>query len=88
MNTVESGEYCRSRGPYPEQIQFWRLACEQAPTWAEERDQAIAQATKESQQRIRALERELRRKEKALAEAAALFVLAKKSRGDLGERGE
>lgn len=38
------------------------------------------------QQRLCAVERELRRKEKALAEAAALLVL-RKNRGDLGEDG-
>jgi hypothetical protein len=36
-------------------------------------------------QQIKALERELRRKEKALAEAAALLVLEKKVRDLLGE---
>ena len=36
-------------------------------------------------QQIKALERELRRKEKALAEAAALLVLEKKARDLWGE---
>ncbi len=64
------------------------LICEQAPAWAEERDRAIHQATRDSQQKIRALERELQRKEKALAEAAALLVLAKKAEAIWGDKGE
>lgn len=88
MNATELAEYCRSRGLYPEQVQTWRLACEQAPAWAEERDRAIHQATRDSQQKIRALERELQRKEKALAEAAALLVLAKKAEAIWGDKGE
>lgn len=79
MNATELAEYCRTRGLYPEQVHGWRRACEQAPVWAEERDRGVQQATRESQQRIRGLERELQRKEKALAEAAALLILAKKA---------
>jgi hypothetical protein len=30
LNEAELGEYCRNRGLYPQQIQAWRSACEQA----------------------------------------------------------
>jgi len=30
LNELELGEYCRSKGLYPEQIQAWRKACMQA----------------------------------------------------------
>jgi transposase-like protein len=30
LNAAELGEYCRKRGLYPEQVQAWRTACEQA----------------------------------------------------------
>ena len=46
----------------------------------------IAQETKEDRKRIRELERELARKEKALAEAAALLVLQKKAEAIWGRR--
>ena len=39
----------------------------------------MSQATKEEKKRIKDLERELARKEKALAEAAALLILRKKA---------
>jgi hypothetical protein len=41
--------------------------------------------TRKDRNRIRELERELRRKEKALAETAALLVLQKKARAIWGE---
>jgi transposase len=73
-------EYCRSKGLYVEQIRQWRAACEQANA----RNDAVAasqeQQRKSDRRRIKDLERELHRKEKALAEAAALLVLAKKYR--------
>ena len=30
LSEAERGEYCRKRGIYPEQLQAWRQACEQA----------------------------------------------------------
>ena len=85
MNEAERGEYCRSHGLYPQQLSDWRLACERANDWAE--DQKLNQARQDREQRrqIRNLERELTRKEKALAETAALLVLSKKARAIWGE---
>lgn len=78
LNEAERSEYCRKRGLYPEQLQSWRRACEQAngvPGKAPSRTRNGAT----DQRRIQALEWELRRKEKALAEAAALLMLRKKA---------
>lgn len=77
LNEAQLGEYCRKRGLYLEQLQAWRRACEQANVGPGAlRPTPEVQADKH---RIRELERELRRKEKALAEAAALLVLRKKA---------
>ncbi len=77
LNEVELGEYCRRRGLYPEQISAWKNACMRAngarPTPG---DQA---RVKDQAKHIKTLESELNRKEKALAEAAALLVLRKKA---------
>lgn len=78
MSEAELSEYCRSKGLYPEQVKAWRQACiegaaSQAQRSQKERDQARAE-----KRRIKDLERELRRKDKALAETAALLVLRKK----------
>lgn len=79
LSEAERGEYCRKRGLYPEQLQSWRRACEQANTGSGTPPARAAAAGAVEQRRIRELERELRRKEKALAEAAALLVLRKKA---------
>ena len=56
----------------------WREACEQANDQAESRLQYSKEKEKQSARRIKELERELKRKEAALAEAAALIILKKK----------
>lgn len=80
LNEEALAEYCRSKGLYVEQVQAWRLACEQANARQDQKTQADRQQQRTDRRRIQELERELHRKEKALAEAAALLVLAKKYR--------
>lgn len=82
LNAAELGEYCRKRGLYPEQIQAWRSACEQANDWAAERGR---QSQAELRRQVRALQRDLKHKEKALAETAALLVLSKKAAAIWGD---
>jgi transposase-like protein len=78
MNETELSEYCRRRGLYREQLSAWRTACERANDWDRSAARQIARETKDDRKRIHELERELARKEKALAEAAALMILRKK----------
>ena len=78
LNAGELSEYCRAKGLYPEQVSRWRQACIEGVATHESRDQAVAGQLKVAKQQIRALEKDLRRKEKALAESAALLVLQKK----------
>ncbi len=75
LNETQRGEYCRKRGIYPEQLHAWRQLCEQANG----QSKAASKTPLHEQRRIRELERELRRKDKALAETAALLVLRKKA---------
>ena len=79
LSEAEVAEYCRKKGLYPEQITQWKKGFIQneAPG-----DNA---ALKQSQKRIKQLEKELHRKEKALAEAAAILVLRKKLTDYYGE---
>ena len=79
LNEAELSAYCRERGLYPEQIHSWRDACERANDWERAATRQIAKETKDDKKRVRDLERELARKEKALAETAALMVLRKKA---------
>lgn len=78
LNEADLSAYCRERGLYPEQIQQWREACEEANDWDRTQNKKLQQSRREDQQRIKVLERDLRKKEKALAETAALLVLSKK----------
>jgi transposase-like protein len=72
----ELAEYGRRKGVFVEQILQWRSACMQATAGA--RDRHAAAALAEERRRSRQLEKELGRKERALAEAAALLVLSRK----------
>ena len=78
MDDNEVGAYCRQKGIYPEQLHQWRAACEQANDWDAASEKELKSATKADRKKVATLEKELARKEKALAEAAALLVLRKK----------
>jgi len=79
LNEADLAEYCRKRALYPVQIKAWRVACEQANDWDRSSTARISQATQEEKKRIKDLERELARKDRALAETAALLVVRKKA---------
>jgi len=85
LSEAEVAEYCRKRGLYPEQLVAWRQACAQANDWERTQEHKLKAVTQQDRQRIKALERELRHKDKALAETAALLVLRKKAQAIWGE---
>ena len=78
MSESALGEYCRSKGLYPEQIKEWKQASIQGQLSEAVRHKQEREQAKQDKKEIKALKRELARKEKALAEAAALLVLRKK----------
>jgi transposase-like protein len=77
MNEAEVSAYCRELGLYPEQVEAWREACMNANAAAATQAKQFRLARKTEQKRLRKLERELHRKDKALAETAALLALSK-----------
>lgn len=87
------GALLRREGLHAADLQAWRdaaagaLAAEAAPSPVDQRRE-----TTQAKKRVRELERELRRKDKALAETAALLVLEKKLKAlnwdDGGEGGD
>jgi len=85
LNEAELAEYCRRQGLYPEQVKGWRAQAEQAMAGAVVSAKELRAALSAEKKRIKALERELRRKEKALAETAALLTLRKKADAIWGE---
>ena len=68
---------CHEHGVYPSELDKWRASCTAAPA-APEDVRASPQATRQDRKRIKELERDLLRKDRALAETAALLVLSKK----------
>jgi transposase len=87
LNEADLGAYCRRRGIHAEQLAVWREACARANDWDRAASRQIARETKDAKKRIQQLERELARKEKALAEAAALMILRKKAEAIWGPVG-
>mgnify|MGYP001055283427 CR=1 FL=1 len=84
LSEVELSEYCRRKGLYPEQITGWKKTFIQSNATAA--SQAEREQLRQQNKTIKALESELSRKEKALAEAAALLVLEKKLQALLEDR--
>ncbi len=75
MDDEARNAWCRSHGIYPSDLAQWR---ETAHHSLENPINRALDGSGSQRQRILDLERELRRKDKALAEAAALLVLSKK----------
>jgi transposase-like protein len=78
MSATELGRYCREKGLYVEQVTAWREACVEGQRSAQDQRVSEREELRVGKKRIKELERELRHKERALAEVAALLVLRKK----------
>jgi len=85
LNEENLSEYCRSKGLYVEQIKQWK----QMALSGYQTNTLIAKKKnndyKKEQLKVKKLEAELRRKDKALAETATLLVLSKKCQAIWGE---
>jgi transposase-like protein len=88
LSEIDLAEYCRSKGLYPEQVNGWRDACIAGQQTARDLKRVEQAQAKADRKRIQELEREIRRKDKALAEAAALLVLRKKLNAYWGDDSE
>jgi len=85
LNEAELGEYCRSKGIFPAEIEEWREACLQANQRDLRKRQELQKEIRSEKKRSKALEKELLRKERALAETAALLTLRKKAQAIWGD---
>lgn len=88
LSEVELSEYCRSKGLYVEQVNAWRDACMQANGGVAQKLTDLQKEMRQKDKDIKALAKELKRKEAALAETAALLVLRKKANAIWGDNGE
>lgn len=78
LNETELGQYCRERGLYITDIKRWRQTIESSFSSARP-SKDIESELKAEKEQNRKLSKELKYKEKALAETAALLVLRKKA---------
>ena len=76
LNEVELSEYCRCKGIYPVQIKSWKASMVQG--LMSEPSKTDREKSQKQARTIQDLEKDLSRKEKALAEVVALLVLQKK----------
>ena len=76
LNETELSEYCRCKGLYPVQIKSWKTSMVQG--LMSEPSKVDREQNQKQVKTIQRLEKDLARKEKALAEVAALLVLQKK----------
>jgi transposase len=91
LNATELSAYCRERGLFTEQVERWRQASQDAndkPVLTLKEQKELEKLRAQDQREIKRLKQELRRKEKALAEAAALLMAAKKIQAFWGEDGD
>ena len=88
MTESELSQYCREKGLYPEQVQTWQNEFVQGVMSNKESEAQAKKQAKADKLEIKELKKDLRLKEKALAETAALLVLRKKLRAFYGEEPE
>ena len=90
LSEIELTRYCREKGLYYDEVKKWASVCVNANNNAidSENIKELKVSKLEDSKRIKELEKELNRKEKALAEAAALLLLRKKLQAILVENEE
>jgi len=76
LDETAKSAWCREQGVYGQELAQWSASALGA--LAEPKAAASAASNAADRRRVKELERELRRKDRALAEAAALLVLSKK----------
>ena len=87
MDESARSGWCREHGVYPNELAKWRAGAVTALADPAEA-RATPQQTRQDRRKIRSLERQLGRKDKALAETAALLVLSKKLSAVFHEDGD
>lgn len=85
LNETELAEYCRNKGLYPEQIAQWKAQSLTGFSTSEQQTAQVRRQHQTDQKQIKQLKQEIKRKDKALAEAAAILILRKKLNALWGE---
>lgn len=85
MPEIELSKYCRENGYYVEDIKAWRASCIAANELQKEDSKELREELNKEKKKAKVLEKEIRIKDKALAETTALLVLKKKLNLILGD---
>lgn len=84
MNEVELAEFCRKKGIYPSTLEKWKQSC--LENIDGQPGKKFKKKEKQLKQKIVKLEREIRKKDKTIAETTALLVLKKNWRISWGTK--
>ena len=87
LDEASRSAWCRENGVYPAELEQWRAQASESLSDVSG-TQSTSRADRKSRQQIRKLQRDLNRKDKALAETAALLVLSKKLEAIFHESGD
>lgn len=80
MEEEEVGAFLRQEGVHQAQLEQWKEAMMEGLEESPKKRRSLRKQAQKERRRIKELEQELARKEKALSEAAALLLLKKKIR--------
>jgi hypothetical protein len=85
LSELEISKYCREKGVHFEELKSWVKQCQNANGTKLEDPKELKDNLKNEKQKNKELQKELRYKEKALAETAALLTLRKKANAIWGD---
>lgn len=85
LSETELSKYCRENGLYVENVKSWRAGCVAANSGNKRNSEDLQSELIEEKKKTKELSKDLRLKEKALAETTALLVLRKKLNAIFGE---
>ncbi len=88
LSEIELSRYCREHGCYVEDVKRWRSSCLNANEVTHQSTASIVEDLKEEKKKSKELSKEIRIKDKALAETTALLVMRKKLNAIFGEEEE
>ena len=86
LSEYDLAKYCRKNGLYVDEVKKWRSDIESSLDREPNAVKEIKEELFEEKKKNKHLEKELNRKDKALAEAAALLVLQKKFQAFMEEK--
>lgn len=88
MNDAELSQYCAEKGLTVEQVIEWRDACIEPVGDESPKTRELMHEVSQAKKKKKELEQEIRRTDKALAEAKALLTLREKADAIWGEKEE